>query len=587
MGVHVQGGCMSWAGGFAPSAPEWPQMPMEQRAEVHAREPTQVGQVVVVVDPYGGGGFLVDELLLRGWPLVAVRSSNEVHQAMSSSWDPTLFECTLVHCGDVLGTARSLREGLKRPVAVVAGCESGADLADALAEVLSLRGNRTALSRCRQDKYFMHERLRDCGLRACCQQRCSTVREVMTFAAELGAWPLVVKPCASSGTDCVIKCDGPNVLAYAAAAILASRNMSGRRHEAVLVQEFLHGTEYMVDCVSMDGQHLVSAIWVCRKARIGSDFAYDRTTTVPFSGEAGSVQRMICEYVFQCLAALGIQTGASQSKVIYSETQGPCLIKTRPHVHGSVAPAVWAACAGREQAQAFLVADALTQGGMMFQWKLESVAMGSPAYELANYSIILDLQCHEDGILARSVEEVAGEWIRGLSSFWLMKCDLEHGDRVYRSRDMLTSPGYVVLIGPDPAIVEQDAALIREAERNGQVYIFSASTSSKTPTPPACSDDEGCGPGARARDPPGKLQGTWGKCGLFLPVAHEPSPCMRALEAPPTGCPWLCQAQMANLLSSPSASPELLPKVLQRLPGRPNIAQACAEFVLDGALGLE
>lgn len=356
--------------------------------------------------------------------------------------------------------------------------------------------------------------------------------------------PVVVKPCASSGTDCVLKCNSVEAVADAAAGILGGRDLHGHRNEAVLVQEQLHGAEYVVDCVSLDGQHLVTAIWAVQRATLASDFAYDRKNTVPFSSEEGSVQRTICEYVFQCLAALGVQTGASHSKVIYNETLGPCLVKTCPWMHSSVAPAVWAACAGREQAQACLLADVLTEGGMMLSWRLEAIGMGSPAYELANYSIILDLQCHEDGILARSVEEVAGEWIRGLSSFWMMKCDLEPGDRLLRARDQLTSPGYIVLIGPDPSVVEQEAAMIREAERTGQMYILSTSTSSKTPTPPACSDDEG----------------PWGKRSLFLPAPTEPSPRMRALEA-----------QMSCLLSSPSASPELLPK-------------ACAEFVLDGVL---
>mmetsp|Transcript_115542 Transcript_115542/g.331643 ORF Transcript_115542/g.331643 Transcript_115542/m.331643 type:complete len:571 (+) Transcript_115542:52-1764(+) len=538
MGVHVQGACLPWAGsGYSTSAAtEWPQMGMEQRAEV-----------VVVVDPYGSGRFIVDELLARGWPLVAVRTSPEAPEHLSSTWDPSLFERSIVHGGDVLGTARSLREGLKRPVAVVAGSERGAELADALAEVLSLRGNGTALSRCRQDKYFMQERLRECGLRASAQRRCRSVQEAMMSAAEFGR-PVVVKPCASSGTDCVSKCKSVEAVGDAAAGILGGRNVHGQRNDAVIIQEFLRGSEYIVDCVSLDGQHVVTSIWALQKTGSSSEFAYDRKHPVPFSSEEGSVQRIVCEYAYQALTALGVQTGASHSKVIYDENLGPCLVKMCPWIHGSVAPAVFAACAGRENAQAFLLADALTEGGLYLSWKAEAVGMGSPAYELSSFSVILDLQCHEDGILARSVEEVAGEWIRNLSSFWMMKCDLEPGDRLQRSRDFFTSPGYIVLSGPDPSIVEQEAAMIREAERTGQMYIFSTSTSSKTPTPPACSDDEG----------------TWGKCGLFLRVPCDPSPRMRALEA-----------QVAGLLGSPTggpnASPELLPK-------------ACAEFVLDGVL---
>uniref|UniRef100_A0A7S2NS68 Uncharacterized protein n=1 Tax=Zooxanthella nutricula TaxID=1333877 RepID=A0A7S2NS68_9DINO len=222
------------------------------------------------------------------------------------------------------------------------------------------------------------------------------------------------------------------------------------------------------------------------------------------------------------------------------------MVKACPWAHGAVAPAVWAACAGREQTQAYLLADALSDGGMMLNWKYEAIAMGNPAYELVNYSMVLDMQCHEDGILAMSIEEVVGEWIKRLPSFCMMKSEVEPGERLHRARDMYTSPGYIVLMGPDPSVVEQDAAIIREAERTGQMYVLSSPTSSKTPTPPACSDDEG----------------TWGKCGLFLPSKNAPSPRMKALEA-----------QMSTLLSSPSphASPELLPK-------------ACAEFVLDGVL---
>jgi len=517
---------MSWTASYSDSTSDWPQMSMDHRTEV-----------VIVVDPYDSSRFLLEELLIRGWPLVAMRSSNEA----SECFDPSLFERVLVHTGDLLGTARSLRELVKRPVAVVAGSETGVALADALAEVLSLRGNGRALTQVRQDKYFTVERLRECGLTDIVQGRFGSAAEVAAFTSELTS-SVIVKPCRTQGgSECLSICGSSEAAAAAAAEVLGSFD---RRNDAVIVQEHIEGTEYIVDCVTCEGQSVVTGLWVCRRTLVGRSFAYDRKTTVPFLNDEGSVHRVICQYVFQCLAALGVQSGASHTKVVYHERKGPYLLKMCPWMHGSLAPAVYSACIGRENAQANLLADALTDGGMMM-WKLESMSMGTTPYELGQYAIILDLQCHEDGILAQSVEEASGHWLRALSSFWSLKCDLEPGDRISPSRDAASSPGHIILIGADPTVVEAEAAMIREAERNGQLYVLSTSTSSKTPTPPTYSDDEG----------------TWGK-GCFLPIsnAHPWSLYGRDLEA-----------KVKKLETSPPGSPDFLPK-------------ACAEFVLAGVL---
>jgi len=157
----------------------------------------------------------------------------------------------------------------------------------------------------------------------------------------------------------------------------------------------------------------------------------------------------------------------------------------------------------------------------------------------------VDLQFYEDGILEKSIEDVAGDWLRSLPSFWDMNLMANRGDRVQRTRDRLTSPGYIVLLGPNAAVVEQDAAAIREAEQNGQLYVLRGT--SATPTPPTL----------RIEDNWSDDDGTWGKRCLFLPAPVDPSPKLTALEA-----------QVATLLTSPQASPELLPL-------------ACAECVLD------
>jgi hypothetical protein len=101
---------------------------------------------------------------------------------------------------------------------------------------------------------------------------------------------------------------------------------------------------------------------------------------------------------------------------------------------------------------------------------MDAVAQGNPAYELKHFSMQVDLQCHEEGVLSKSVEHASGAWIRALPTFWMLNIFVEEGDRLEPTRSFETSPGYVILIGPDAAAVEKDLELIRQRERSGLMY---------------------------------------------------------------------------------------------------------------------
>merc|ERR1712232_913481 len=91
-------------------------------------------------------------------------------------------------------------------------------------------------------------------------------------------------------------------------------------------------------------------------------------------------------------------------------------------------------------------------------------------YELNQFSAQVDLQCHEEGLLDKSIEYSSGAWIRALPTFWMVKAFVEEDDRLEPTRSLESSPGYIILIGPDAASVERDLDLIRERERSGDMY---------------------------------------------------------------------------------------------------------------------
>ncbi len=67
----------------------------------------------------------------------------------------------------------------------------------------------------------------------------------------------MVKPVESAGSDDVFLCESKEDVKTAFERINGKINGLGQKNDAVLVQEFLDGTEYVVDSVSLDGTRKV------------------------------------------------------------------------------------------------------------------------------------------------------------------------------------------------------------------------------------------------------------------------------------------------------------------------------------------
>jgi biotin carboxylase len=74
-------------------------------------------------------------------------------------------------------------------------------------------------------------------------------------------WKCVVKPNESAGTDSVFLCTTVDEALRAFRAIHNNLNGLGQLNDGALCQEFLRGTEFVIDGVSRDGVYKVVAIW--------------------------------------------------------------------------------------------------------------------------------------------------------------------------------------------------------------------------------------------------------------------------------------------------------------------------------------
>ena len=127
----------------------------------------------------------------------------------------------------------------------------------------SVATNGSSGTEARRNKYLMGEAVRAAGVRAVMQRRASTWAEIEAFLTEWQPSPynVIVKPMESAGSDDVTLCHSEAAVKAAFGNIMGKVNSLGCVNEGVLVQEYLQGTEYVVDTVSLAGAHKCVALW--------------------------------------------------------------------------------------------------------------------------------------------------------------------------------------------------------------------------------------------------------------------------------------------------------------------------------------
>ncbi len=219
---------------------------------------------------------------------------------------------------------------------MLAGAECGVELADKLSDHFCPHlSNGTELSSARRNKFDMAEQLVKSHVPVPMTIQSHDVSEVLNWCQEhdLLSTGIVIKPLKSAGTDSVSACFNEKHVEEAMSNYLGKKNLFNSLNDTMLAQEFLAGTEYVVDTASWGGRHVVTNL--CRYTKIkanGSAFVYDRLDFLP---PQGKLQQELADYTFNVLDALGIQYGPAHSEVMYTQ-KGPRLVETGARVHGGI-----------------------------------------------------------------------------------------------------------------------------------------------------------------------------------------------------------------------------------------------------------
>lgn len=406
------------------------------------------GGPCVIVDPYSSGALFPQALAEHGVAVVAVVTGPRPPDAYASSYRPQDFAEIIVYEGDPVPVVRRLRE--LAPRCVLAGCESGVELAELLApQVLPERCNVPALAAARRDKSSMAAAVAAAGLPVIPQICTADADEVEAWLRREGLTgaDLVIKPPKSASTDGVIKLAGGADWRAVFTRQLGRVNQFGEIDDRLLVQKFVTGTEYVIDTFSHEGKHSLVDVCAYGKVDNGPHMAvYDTMRWLPPDDPALTG---LTVYVSGVLDAVGLRFGSAHVEVM-GTPEGPLLIELGARPHGGGQPRFNRNATGDSQIDRTV---RWLTGGELPQ-----------SYELLVHQMCVFHIAPRSGTV-RGTAVLDG--IRDLPGHHFSVQNLADGDHVPVTRDLVDSLnfGFVILAHPDEEQLERDYQAVRAAER--------------------------------------------------------------------------------------------------------------------------
>ncbi len=299
--------------------------------------------VVAIVDAFSTARHLAPLFHAAGYDCLHVQSLPDPPDLFAASFVAEDFLDTVVHTDDVAATVSALRP--YAPVALLAGAESGVEMADTLSEAIGVRTNGTALSGARRDKFRMVETVKAAGLPAADQVLATSLDALLGWYGDTDRL-VVLKPQRGALNDGVHFCASEAEVRSAFRTLTGRRSALGQGDDGVVAQEYLVGAEYYVNTVSVDGRHHVCDLWRTHHLRVNG--VRDLLGGSQLMVRDGPEQAVLVDYVSHVLDALGVANGPAHTEVKLTP-DGPRLIETGARVCGAELPLLTRAALGSSQ----------------------------------------------------------------------------------------------------------------------------------------------------------------------------------------------------------------------------------------------
>ncbi len=216
-------------------------------------------------------------------------------------------------------------------ICVVPGSETGVRFADILNKALGLRGNDPETTYMRCTKAGMFEALGKAGIRRIESEVVTSAEQIRKFWADNDLKKAVMKYSESGGTVGLKICDSLEACIEHFEHMQAEYNCYGSSGTPIMIQEFIGGTEYIVNSLSIDGKHKITDIWRYEKF-IQDDGVLVYDTCVLVDRLVPGMQDLL-QYTYKVLDAVEMKNGFSHNEIKVDE-KGPVLIEVNARIMG-------------------------------------------------------------------------------------------------------------------------------------------------------------------------------------------------------------------------------------------------------------
>ncbi|MFS1512049.1 ATP-grasp domain-containing protein [Chengkuizengella sp. SCS-71B] len=408
----------------------------------------------VIVDAYSSGSQLPYHFDKYGYKVIHVRSTMDELDVNASHIHKYQFEESFIYDGDLEKLILKLKP--YHPEFVLPGAEEGVELSDLLSYHLDLIRNVEVLSKSRRDKFLMTEAVKSQGIKTVDHFKTNQYSEILKWIRNINKWPIVIKPINSASSDGVRFCNSKEEVYLAFHNIYNKTNILGFKNDEVLAQTYLEGTQYIINAISLNGQHYISDIWQESMILIDGKYTiYDKSELLE---SEGVVQDQLIPYVKDVLTALGIVHGPSHTEVMLTK-EGPVLIETGARIMG-MAYKEDIMMSALNYSHASLTADCYVKPE-----KIKSL-MDKP-YKLNHFLTIVNLISNENG----TIHSYPGlNDIKNLPSFTDIEMKKKIGEHISITKEAIDHPGFIYLTSTNSKQIEEDYYKIRNLESNHSVF---------------------------------------------------------------------------------------------------------------------
>ncbi|MDR0805675.1 MAG: ATP-grasp domain-containing protein [Enterobacteriaceae bacterium] len=362
------------------------------------------------------------------------------------------YVACFIHQGNIRQTLSTLSKW--QFSAVLHGLDSALKLVDILATAMNLTYiNVSELSAARRHKFEMINTVSKSGLKVPEQMLSDDIHAISNWAEQHNQYPVIIKPVESAGVKGVFKCNSIEAVHQAFNEVMNSASYYGSPNTTVLIQSYLCGQEFILDNVSLNGQHYLTSIWAVKRDNGISPFL-DYMETVDHGLPEYAVLR---NYATKVLNALGVRNGPTHLEIIMTEKE-PIIVELNCRLHGSLDLRLTTYTCGRNHVQ-----DVIS-------------SLLSPNYFTISRSTHPNFYGQAMHVLLRSplsnktLRKDYWTKLEELPSFVSYKQNFFMNKTTCVTKDLKTALGTLSLFNQDRKQLMADLQIVRNNENEGVIY---------------------------------------------------------------------------------------------------------------------